>query len=125
VGLLLALILPHLTLLEAAGGALVGAGLFYGIAWVYEKMTGKAGLGGGDVKLMAMIGAFLGIQAVPVVIFISAALGSVTGLAWTILRGRWRQGQWRTAAIPYGPFLAAAAVIYLFAGEDLWRLAGG
>lgn len=124
-GLSLSLVLPHLTLLASAGGALLGGGVFFLIAWIYEKAAGKQGMGGGDVKLMAMIGAFLGINAVPVVIFISAALGALTGLAWTSLRGQWRQGQWRTAAIPYGPFLAAAAIIYLLVGLDWVLLAGG
>ena len=60
-GLLLSLVLPHLSFPEAAAGALVGAALFYGVGRFYEKWAGRRGLGGGDVKMMAMIGAFLGV----------------------------------------------------------------
>src|SRR5512139_613184 len=57
-GLVLALFLPHLRFLEALVAALVGGGFFYLAGWLYEKITGKRGMGGGDVKLLAMIGAF-------------------------------------------------------------------
>lgn len=115
-GLALAALLPHLTLLNSAGGALLGGLLFFAVGWVYEKLTGKPGLGGGDVKLMAFIGAFLGIQALPWVIFIGAALGTLAGVAGALGRDRWRRGQWRTFPIPFGPFLAAGALVYLFVG---------
>ena len=59
-GLVLSLALPHLSFLDAIAGAVGGAALFGGIAWLYEKLTGRRGLGQGDVKLLAMIGAFLG-----------------------------------------------------------------
>jgi leader peptidase (prepilin peptidase)/N-methyltransferase len=95
------------------------------VGWLYEKIKGRQGLGGGDVKLLAMIGAFLGAAALPLVIFLSAALGSLAGLALVLAQGRWRQGQWRSAAIPYGPFLAAGALIYLLAAEPLLRHLGG
>jgi leader peptidase (prepilin peptidase) / N-methyltransferase len=121
-GLILALFLPHLTFLEAFGGALLGGALFLGVAWAYEKCTGKRGMGGGDVKLMALIGAFLGIKALPFVILVSALLGTLVGLVVALGRGRWQGGQWRTLAIPYGPFLAAAALLYLFWGDRLFRL---
>jgi len=119
-GLALAMVLPHLRFWEAALGAVAGSFLFYGVAWGYKKLTGKPGLGGGDVKLMAFIGAVLGIKAVPVVIFLSAALGSIIGLALALLSRRLKEGQWRTLALPYGPFMAAAAIFYLLAGVNLW-----
>jgi leader peptidase (prepilin peptidase)/N-methyltransferase len=72
------------------------------------------GLGGGDVKLMALIGAFLGIGSLPLIIFLSAAAGSLAGLGLALARGLLARGEWRTLAIPYGPFLAAAALLYLF-----------
>jgi leader peptidase (prepilin peptidase) / N-methyltransferase len=113
-GLLLALALPQLNLLAAAAGALLGGGSFFAVGWTYEKLTGRQGMGGGDVKLMAMIGAFLGVQAVPFVVFISALLGTVAGLGLAFKAQRWRAGQWRVTSLPYGPFLAVAALIYLF-----------
>jgi leader peptidase (prepilin peptidase)/N-methyltransferase len=120
-GLALALVLPHLTFLSAAAGAAVGGALFFGIGWIYQKLTGRKGMGGGDVKLMALIGAFLGIQSLPWVIFISAALGSLAGIGAVLTTGSWREGGWRVAAIPYGPFLAAAALLYLFGHQELSR----
>lgn len=124
-GLLLALLLPGLVFWEAAAGALAGAALFAGIALAYEKLTGRQGLGWGDVKLLAMIGAFLGVQALPWVIFLSAGLGALAGVAQMVVRGPGARGQWRTLALPYGPFLALGAVAYLFGSAWLPLLRGG
>ncbi len=110
-GLGLALLLPRPPFLEALLGAVAGAALFQAVAWIYQKLAQRQGLGGGDVKLLAMIGAFLGVRSLPGVILVSAALGSLAGLALA-----WRSGQGRHTPIPYGPFLAAAAWLYLFAG---------
>jgi len=121
-GLLLSLVLPQLSFPEAAAGALAGAGLFYGVAWVYEKWAGRCGLGGGDVKMLAMIGAFLGVGALPLVILISAGLGVLAGLVQVLAQGPGARGQWRTISLPYGPFLAAGAGCYLFWGERLLNL---
>jgi leader peptidase (prepilin peptidase)/N-methyltransferase len=118
-GLLLALFLPHLSFLQALLGVVLGGGSFYLVGLIYEKATGVSGMGGGDVKLLAMIGAFLGAFALPFIIFLSAALGTVVGLIQTLINGSWRHGQWRTTSLPFGPFLAAAALLYLFAGEKL------
>ncbi len=118
-GLVLALLLPHLTFLEALLGALLGGGMFFLTAWLYEKITGRRGMGGGDVKLLAMIGAFLGVKPLPYVIFISAALGTLSGLALALAGGAWRGGVWRTTRLAFGPFLAAGALLYLFIGAKL------
>jgi leader peptidase (prepilin peptidase)/N-methyltransferase len=122
-GLLLSLVVPSLSPGAAAAGALVGAALFFGIGSLYEKLTGRRGLGGGDVKLMAMIGAFLGVWALPLVIFISAGLGTLTGLILVWAQGR--QRHWRTISLPYGPFMAAGAWCYLFGGQRLLGLLSG
>jgi len=124
-GLLLSMVLPHLSFQEAAVGALVGAALFYGIGRLYEKWAGRQGLGGGDVKMMAMIGAFLGVWALPLVILISAGLGTLTGLILALGRGPEARSQWRTISLPYGPFLAAGAWVYLFWGERLLNFLSG
>jgi len=124
-GLAFSLIFPHLSFWEALGGALAGGALFYGIMWTYEKLTGKMGMGGGDVKLLALIGAFLGIKSLPFVILVSAALGSLVGIGAVLITGNWRQGGWRVTDIPYGPFLAGAALLYLFGNRELSRLLAG
>ena len=124
-GLLLSLVLPELSFQAAAAGALAGGGLFFGIGWLYEKWAGRRGLGGGDVKMLAMIGAFLGVWALPLVILISAGLGTLTGLILVLGQGRGARGQWRTISLPYGPFLAAGAWCYLLWGERLLNLLSG
>ena len=124
-GLLLSLVLPQFSFPEAAAGALVGAALFYGVGRLYEKWFGRRGLGGGDVKMLAMIGAFLGVWALPLVILISAGLGTLTGLIRVLVQGPGARGQWRTISLPYGPFLAAGAGCYLFWGERLLNLLSG
>jgi leader peptidase (prepilin peptidase)/N-methyltransferase len=111
-GLMLAAILPHLTFRSALLGALAGGATFYAIAWGYRRLSGKEGLGLGDVKLMAMIGAFLGVRALPWVVLISSLLGSLGGLA-----AARKSGQGARTPIPYGPFLGVAALIYLFYQE--------
>jgi len=88
-GLVLSLILPHLSFRSALLGALLGGASFYLIAWVYHRLTGREGLGGGDVKLMALIGAYLGAPALPWVVLLGAFLGSVAGLA---LAAKHKQG---------------------------------
>lgn len=106
-------------LLDGLIGAAVGSGFLFAVAWTYEKLRKHEGLGGGDVKLAAMLGAFLGWQGMLFVLLGSAALGSVVGVALMLIL---RQGG--RLAIPYGPFLAGAAVIYLFVGEPIldWYL---
>jgi leader peptidase (prepilin peptidase)/N-methyltransferase len=121
-GLLLSLALPHLSFLESLAGALVGGGLFFATARLYEKLAGRRGLGGGDVKLLAMIGAFLGIEALPLVIVISAGLGALAGLILILAQAPSQRRRWRTLSLPYGPFLAAGAWCYLFWGERLLNL---
>jgi leader peptidase (prepilin peptidase)/N-methyltransferase len=119
-GLVLGPLLTRLTVLEALLGAVGGGAALALVAWLYKKLAGRRGLGEGDVKLMAFIGAFLGIEAVPWVIFVSALAGSLVGLVWVWLKGRAEGGNWRTLPIPYGPFLAAAALLYLFGGGEWW-----
>ena len=75
-------------------------------------------LGMGDVKMLAMIGAFLGWRALPFVIFASALLGSVIGIGAMI-----KQKKGGKTVIPYGPFLAVASYLYLFSSNEIWRLA--
>ena len=81
------------------------------IAYLYEVIRKREGMGMGDVKLLAMIGAFLGINGVVFVIFLSSVLGTIVGLSVIVHK----RGD-LTYALPFGPFLSAAAVIYVFTG---------
>jgi leader peptidase (prepilin peptidase) / N-methyltransferase len=119
VGLLAALVVPWLTWWAALLGVLLGGGILFLVAWGYEKLTGVEGMGGGDVKLLAMMGAFLGWQAVLPVIFLSSLAGTLVGVPLMLVK---RTGG--KLAIPFGPFLALGAVIYLFWGQEIidWYL---
>jgi leader peptidase (prepilin peptidase) / N-methyltransferase len=95
-------------------GVLAGGGIFFSVAYLYEKLAKQEGLGGGDIKLLAMLGAWFGIESVLVLVVLSTLSGSIVGLGLMLL-GKANS----KAAIPFGPFLAGAALIYLFAREPL------
>lgn len=97
-------------------GILLGGGSLLLVAWLYQKLTGKDGMGGGDIKLLGMMGAFLGWQAIPFIIFASSMIGSVIGVSIMLL-----QKKDSKLAIPFGPYLAFAAVLYIFYGQPLIR----
>lgn len=114
VGFLAALATGDITWLESLLGILVGGGVFLAIAWSYEKLSGREGLGGGDIKLLAMLGAWLGVKSILLIIVISSALGSVVGILFML--GKKKDMK---TAIPFGPFLAFAAAVYLFWGSQI------
>jgi leader peptidase (prepilin peptidase)/N-methyltransferase len=114
VGFLASFFLPRITYLDSLLGIALGGGSLYLVAYVYYKITKVDGMGGGDVKLLAMIGAFLGGKAVVVTIFISALIGSLVGITVMIVKNKDRKH-----AIPYGPFLSTGAMISLFWGDAL------
>ncbi len=102
---------------ECLLGILVGGGFLYLIAVGYELLTKREGMGGGDIKLLAMIGAFLGWKSLFFVVFMSSILGALVGVAVIVLKGRDMK-----YAVPFGPFLSIAAVLYLFVGRELTHL---
>ncbi len=110
-------LVPEISWTDSLAGILIGGGLLYIVTWGYYLVTKRVGMGGGDIKLLAMIGAFLGWRAIPFVIFISALTGSVIGVIFILIKGAGRNYQ-----IPFGPFLAVAAEIQLFFGEDILSL---
>ena len=114
IGFLFALWLGKITWYESLLGILCGGGSFLLIAWGYEKLAKREGLGGGDIKLLGMIGAWLGVQSLIVVIVLSSLLGSIIGITLMIIQKK----DFKTA-IPFGPFLAFGAVAYLFFGNEL------
>ncbi|MBV6423202.1 MAG: Type 4 prepilin-like proteins leader peptide-processing enzyme [Steroidobacteraceae bacterium] len=99
---------------EAIIGALAGYLSLWSVYHLFRVATGKEGMGYGDFKLLAALGAWLGWQMLLPIILLSAAVGAVTGIALIVLRGRDRN-----VPIPFGPFLAAAGWIALMWGPEL------
>jgi len=95
-------------------GTLAGGGFLLATAWIYEKVTGVEGMGGGDIKLLAMIGAFLGWPSIPITLFFASLVGSVVGIACMVATGAGRR-----LALPFAPFLCSGALLFIFFGEDL------
>jgi leader peptidase (prepilin peptidase)/N-methyltransferase len=92
-------------------GAASGFGLFFAVAFL-----SRGGMGGGDIKMMAMVGALLGWQAVLLTTFLGSLAGSVIGLFLMAIKGKGRKTK-----IPFGPFLAGGALISLFLGQEILR----
>lgn len=105
---------PEVTWQSAGLGILLGGGSFYALAVIYYLITRREGMGGGDIKLLAMIGAFLGWQSLPFVIFGSSLMGTVAGLGAMA-----RQKKGGKTVIPYGPFLSLAGMFYLFFQQQI------
>jgi len=97
-------------------GAIAGYLALWSVYWVFKLLTGKEGMGYGDFKLLAAIGAWLGWQMLPAVILLSSLVGAVVGILLIVLARHGRQ-----VPIPFGPYLAAAGVIAMFWGEAINR----
>lgn len=119
IGFIGSFFVPWLSWLDSFLGIVVGGGILLAIAWLYEKMAKREGMGGGDIKLLGMLGAFLGWKAVLPIIFIASLVGSLIGVPLMLLQ----KGDTKLA-IPFGPFLAFSATVYLFWGAQLvyWYL---
>jgi leader peptidase (prepilin peptidase) / N-methyltransferase len=101
---------------SAVAGAVAGYLSLWTVYWVFKYVTGKEGMGYGDFKLLAAIGAWLGWKMLPAVILLSSLVGAVVGilLIWLAKHGR-------QVPIPFGPYLAAAGIIALFWGDTINR----
>lgn len=97
--------------LNALLGLLLGGGLLYGVA-----VLSRGGMGGGDIKLIAMIGAFLGWKATLLTILLGALSGSIIGVFLMVFRGKDRK-----FPVPFGPFLSLGALVALFWGPAIWN----
>lgn len=102
------------TLSGAVLGAVCGYLVLWGVYWVFKLVTGKEGMGYGDFKLLAALGAWLGWQMLPLIILLSSLVGAVVGITLivTLKRGR-------NIPIPFGPYLAGGGLIALFWGATL------
>jgi len=99
---------------DALIGAVGGAAFLLLVGVAFEKVTGREGMGGGDVKLLAMIGAWMGWKALPFILLLSSFTGAVIGgLSLAVSR------QGMRSRIPFGPFLALGALLFLFFGDAI------
>jgi leader peptidase (prepilin peptidase) / N-methyltransferase len=92
----------------------VGGGFLFLVSEFYIRFRKKVGLGVGDIKLLAMVGAFFGPEAAIYTIFVGSLFGSIFGVAIIVM-----QGQKVSHPIPFGPYLAVGTVLYLFEGMEL------
>lgn len=104
---------------SAVYGAAAGYLALWSVFWIFKLVTGKEGMGYGDFKLLAALGAWLGVQSLPLIILLSSVVGAVVGIAGIIILGRDKN-----LPIPFGPYLAAAGWIAALWGNDIsqWYL---
>ena len=119
VGFLCSFFIPWVGWLDSLLGILLGGGILMLIAYGYEFLAKREGMGGGDIKLLAMLGAFLGWKAIFPIVFLASFAGTLIGVPLMLLQKK--DGK---LALPFGPFLALAAIIYLLYGPQLlgWYL---
>jgi len=114
IGLLAALVPVFTDLRSAVIGAALGYMILWSIYQIFKLITGKEGMGFGDFKLLAALGALLGWQSLPVVILLSSAVGAIVGLGLIAITGRDKN-----IPIPFGPYLAAAGWLAMLWGDNL------
>lgn len=102
------------TLPEAVIGAAAGYLSLWSIYWIFKLATGKEGMGYGDFKLLAALGAWLGWKILPVIVLLSSAVGAVVGIALILFAKHGRDNP-----IPFGPYLAAAGMLALLYGKTI------
>ncbi|WP_026957916.1 prepilin peptidase [Aliagarivorans taiwanensis] len=115
-GLLLATQSLFASPIDAIIGAAAGYLFLWSIFWAFKLLTGKEGMGYGDFKLLALIGAWFGWQALPLVVLLSSLSGAVLGIILLVTR-RQQQGQ----PMPFGPYLAMGGLCYLYIGPELYQ----
>ena len=115
-GLIFNLASTYTTLPEAVIGAIAGYLVLWSIYWLFKLATGKEGMGYGDFKLLAAIGAWLGWELLPVTLLLSSVVGALVGIAMIVLIKHDRR-----VPIPFGPYLAGGGLVALFFGDQLTR----
>ena len=107
-----------ITTLEAAVlGAVAGYLILWAVYWLFKILTGKEGMGQGDFKLLAALGAWMGWQALPQIILLSSLIGALIGIGLILIKGRDKN-----IPIPFGPYLAGAGFVSLLWNEELAQL---
>lgn len=115
-GLATAYFTPEVGIIQSLAGATLGFVIFYGMAWGYEKYSGRQGMGGGDIKFLTALGALFGPMPVLSIIFISSISGSLFGILQMFLSG----SRSLKLSIPFGPFLVLGALVVLLLGDVIW-----
>ena len=113
-GLLLNVGNTYTDLASAVIGAVAGYLALWSVYWAFKLLTGKEGMGYGDFKLLAALGAWMGWQLLPIIVLLSSVVGAIVGMLLIVLAKRGRE-----IPIPFGPYLAAAGLIAFFWGERL------
>ncbi len=113
-GFLCSFFLPWITWIDSLLGILIGGGVLYVFALGYYLLKKKEGMGGGDIKMLAMIGAFLGWQGALATLILASIAGSLIGILLIVVKGKNFK-----YAVPFGPFLALGAFCALLYGEPL------
>ncbi|MGB6190567.1 MAG: A24 family peptidase [Aeromonas molluscorum] len=118
-GLLVNLIWQKVPLNDAVIGAMAGYLVLWSLYWAFKLLTGKEGMGYGDFKLLAALGAWLGWQALPLILLLSSLVGAIIGIALIVSRR-----QQHSKPIPFGPYLAIAGWVALLWGDSItaWYL---
>ena len=113
--------LPEMTIKDTLLGVLAGGGSLYAIAFFYYLLRKQEGMGGGDIKLLAMIGAATGIKGVAFTIFAGSLFGTLFGILIMLYT---KMADTKNLRIPFGPFLSVGAILYIFYGKQLiqWYL---
>ena len=107
-----------ITTLEAAVlGAVAGYLILWAVYWLFKILTGKEGMGQGDFKLLAALGAWMGWQALPQIILLSSLIGALIGIGLILIKGRDKN-----IPIPFGPYLAGAGFVSLLWNEEIAQL---
>jgi len=114
IGLGLATMTLFVSPVQAIFGALAGYLSLWSVYWAFKLLTGKEGMGHGDFKLLAALGAWCGAGAILPIVLMSSFIGAIVGSVWIALRGRDR-----ATPIPFGPFLAAAGWVQLMWGPQI------
>lgn len=104
----------YVPLQDAVIGAVAGYLSLWSVYWLFKLLTGKEGMGYGDFKLLAALGAWLGWQALPMIILLSSLVGAIVGIALMVVKGRGKE-----VPIPFGPYLAMAGWLAMIWGERI------
>jgi len=107
-------VLDDISWVDSLIGIIAGGGILFLVAVIYERITGREGMGGGDIKLLAMIGAWMGWRHLHLIILLSSLAGAILGSFFLLIAGKGFRFR-----IPFGPFLSLGALLCLFFGPEL------